>query len=112
MDKYLRTERTIQRANQYGNLVTTIKKPLKDSGVHHYMRDLRTLFKQAMTDFNDDSGIIRIAHYLFKKFKIGDPPETEKRNLKVEDLKVIRDIDPTLLKGRAALARDVFMLSF
>jgi len=56
------------------------------------MRDLRNLFKRAMDHFNDeDSGIIRISHYPFKKYKVGQYPLTENRYRDIHEFVLIRD---------------------
>jgi len=111
-EKYLRGERVIRRVNQLGKIVETNEKGLSDSGLHNHMRDLRTLFNAACNQFNnEDIGLIRIKHYPFKKYKIGSAPLTKKRNITIEELKIIKDCE-TIKGSRAELARDLFMLSF
>lgn len=111
-EKYLRTERKIIRLNQFNRPVTTVQKPLKDAGIHNYMRDLRGLFNHARKRYNRKSlGVIRIEHYPFEEFKIIDAPQTKKRNTQVKTLKDIRDCNPKS-DSRAELARDLFILSF
>ncbi|MFS2185578.1 site-specific integrase [Mucilaginibacter sp. Mucisp84] len=111
-ERFLRSKRIIKRINQFGKEVTTDCKGVTDSGVYNYMRDLRTLFNAAREKYNnEDLGIIKIPHYPFAKYKVGSPPQTQKRNV---PLKVIKSIRSCQLKpdGRAELARDLFMLSF
>lgn len=113
-EKHLRSERTIKRKNQFGKTVTTKKKPLSDVGVFDYMTNVRILFNAAINEFNDDEkDEVLIAHYPFRKYKLQKPPEPEKRNLKIEQIKAIAKISETELElGRTIFARDVFMLSF
>lgn len=111
-EKWLRKDRIMVRINQLGKSVETTEKGLKDSGIHNHMRDLRTLFNEARRLYNnEDLGIIKIKHYPFKKYKVGSPPLTVKRNNTIEEVRIIRDciIEPG---SRAELARDLYILSF
>jgi integrase len=111
-EKYLYTERTIKRTNQLKKEVTTIEKGISAGSLYNYMRDLRTLFNAARTKYNDEEiGIIRIPHYPFKKYKVGTPPATAKRNLKPVDLSKLFNAEP-VPNSRAELAKDLFTLSF
>lgn len=111
-EKWLRTERTMTRVNQLSKEVTTKEEGLKDAGIYCHMRDLRTLFNAACSKYNnEDLGIYRIKHYPFKKYKVGSPPPTKKRNITIEEIKIIRDCQ-VMPGSRAELARDLFMLSF
>lgn len=110
-EKYLRGKREIKRMNQ-GRLRNRVVKGMTDGAVHNHFRDLRILFKAAMKHFNKPQiGQIRIPYCPFDNYKIVDAPETRKRNLDVERIKLIRDckVEPG---SRAELARDLFMLSF
>lgn len=110
-EKHLRARREIKRMNQ-GKIRTRIVKGMTDGAVHNHFRDLRILFKAAMKYFNKPQiGEIRISYCPFDNYKIVDVPETRKRNLDVERIKLIRDckVEPG---SRAELARDLFMLSF
>ena len=110
--EYLQSRRKITRLNQFGRPVTVIHQPASDNTVGAYMTDIRTIFNSALVEFNDeDRGDIRITHYPFKKFKIVRTL-SEKRNVTAEDIIRIRSIAESELSGRAALGRDVFMLSF
>ncbi len=111
-ERYLRSERTMTRINQLGHEVTTKEKGLSDSGLHNQMRDLRTLFNAARDHYNnEDLGIYRIKHYPFKKYKVGSPPLTKKRNNTLEQVLTIRDC-VTKPGSRAELAKELYMLSF
>ena len=111
-ERYMRSERTMARVNQLGNEVTTKEKGLSDSGLHNQMRDLRTLFNAARDLYNnEDLGIYRIKHYPFKKYKVGSPPLTKKRNNTLEQVLTIRDC-VTTPGSRAELAKELYMLSF
>jgi integrase len=111
-EKYLRSPRTIKRPSNKGKIVEYEKEGVSDAGLHNQMRDLRLLFNACRNEYNDeDLGIIRIKHYPFKKYKVGQAPETENRNLTIEEIKAIRDSEAEP-GSRAELARDLFMLSF
>ncbi|TYP94449.1 integrase-like protein [Sphingobacterium allocomposti] len=111
-ERYLRTERTMTRYNQDNKPVVTTEKGLSDSGLHNHMRDLRTLFNAAREVYNnEDLGIYRIKHYPFKKYKVGSPPLTKKRNNTLEQVLTIRDC-VTIPGSRAELAKELYMLSF
>lgn len=111
-ERYLRSERTMTRYNQDNKPVVTTEKGLSDSGLHNHMRDLRTLFNAAREMYNnEDLGIYRIKHYPFKKYKVGSPPLTKKRNNTLEQVLIIRDC-VTIPGSRAELAKELYMLSF
>ena len=111
-ERYLKSERTITRINQLGKFVTTVSQPVSDTSLYNYMRDLRTLFNEALNHYNnEDLGIILIKHYPFKKYKVGSAPLTENRNNNLEEVIRIRDCK-VLPNTRAELARDLYMLSF
>ncbi|MBL1410019.1 tyrosine-type recombinase/integrase [Sphingobacterium faecale] len=111
-ERYLKTKRTLTRLNQFGQPVTTTVDGVKDATVHNYMRDLRTLFNEARRYYNnEDIGVYLINHYPFKKYKVGSPPLTKKRNNSLEQVLAIRDciVKPG---SRAELATELYMLSF
>jgi integrase len=111
-EKYLYTERTIKRISQLKKEVTTVEKGISAGSLYNYMRDLRTLFNAAREKYNDEEiGIIRILHYPFKKYKVGTPPATAKRNLKSVDIQKVIDAETTP-GSRAELAKELFTLSF
>jgi len=110
-EKYLRGKREIKRLNQ-GKLRARKINGMTDGAVHNHFRDLRIMFKAAMKHFNRPQiGQIRIPYCPFDNYKIVDTPETRKRNLDIEKIKIIRDckVEPG---SRAEMARDLFMMSF
>jgi hypothetical protein len=111
-ERFLKSERTVKRINQFGKPVTLISKAVSETALYNYMRDLRTLFNAAVDHYNnEDMGIILIKHYPFKKYKGGSAPLTENRNNNLEE--VIRIRDCKVIPGsRSGLARDLYMLSF
>lgn len=111
---YLRSERTMKRKNQLNKRVTITRAGLSDVSIIDYMTDIRTLFNAAVNEFNDDDrDQVKIFHYPFRKYKIKRPPEPEKRNLSVEQIREIRDVsDEKLELKRTIFARDIFLLSF
>ncbi|MBB6113018.1 hypothetical protein SAMN05421821_12747 [Mucilaginibacter lappiensis] len=102
----------MERKNQFGKTYTIEAKGVSDAGVHNYLRDFRGLFSAAMSYYNKPSlGITLITYNPFKEFRIIEPPQTRKRNIEIEQVKLIRDCK--VRKGsRAEMARDLFMLSF
>lgn len=111
-ERFLRTERTMVRINQFGNPVTITGKGVSNATIHNYMRDLRTLFNAARDYYNnEDMGLIRIKHYPFKKYKVGSAPPTKNRNNELEEVLKIRDC-VTKPGSRAELAKELYMLSF
>jgi len=72
-DRWLRTDRTMTRINQLQKEVTATGKGLKDDGTYAHMHDLRTLFNEACKKYNNkDLGIIKIKHYPFEVYKVGN----------------------------------------
>jgi hypothetical protein len=111
-EHYLRGERIMKRDNGQGGIKQTKLNGLSDSGLHNHMRDLRTLFNAARNLYNnEDLGIYRIKHYPFKKYKVGSPPLTRKRNNTLEQVRLVRDAICES-GSRAELAKDMYMLSF
>ncbi|WP_448104679.1 site-specific integrase [Pedobacter panaciterrae] len=110
-EAYLRKPRKIERLNQ-GKIKEYNKPGLGDGGIHNKMRDLRTLFNEARRKYNDEeTGIIKIKHYPFTKYKVGQAPRTKKRNLDMETIKLI--CGAVVKPGsRQELARDIFNFSF
>ncbi len=110
-EKHLRSERTIVRKNQFGNLIKTKRNPLSNTGIHDYMIDIQTLYNAAQEKYNDiDSGIAIIPNNPFKSYKIptADSVSSQKKNT---DIGKIRRIFNYKGKGRAKLGRDCYMLS-
>lgn len=111
-ERFLRSKRTIKRINQLNKEFTIQNEGVTDSGLYNYMRDLRTLFNAAREKYNDeDLGLNRIPHYPFRKYKVGSPPATKKRNISTRLITKIRDCI-TKENSRAELAKEFFMLSF
>jgi hypothetical protein len=113
LEEYLKSPHQFTRANQFGTPVTYTHNGLKN-GVIDIMSCIRKLFNAAKIEFNDeDRGDIRIANNPFSRYVVGKPKEeTDKRNLKIEDIIKIRDYDGITPGSRMELGRDVFMLSF
>jgi hypothetical protein len=111
-EKWLKTDRTMTRINQFGNEVTTTEKGMQTGGIYSHMRDLRTLFNEARKIYNnEDIGVVKIKHYPFKVYKIGAPPKTKKRNIPAEQILKLKNCT-VKTDSRAELARDLFLLSF
>jgi integrase len=113
-ESFLRTERKISRKNQLGKIVNVKHKPVSDTTIAGYMTDIRTIFNEAINEYNDDEkDEIRITHYPFKKYKFPVLSETRKRNISGEEILKILNVGNDELKlKRAILARDTFILSF
>lgn len=111
-EAYLRSERVMKRKNQFGKVFTITSPPLTDSGVSIHLSNLRILFNAARNHYNDeDRGIIRVAHYPFRKYKVIRRPESRKRSLTIGQVKEVMNAKPET-GSRAELAKDLFMLSF
>ena len=54
-EAYLLTKRTMKRKNQFGKTVTITRKGLAPVSIINYMTDIRTVFNDAMDEFNDVS---------------------------------------------------------
>jgi integrase len=112
-ERYLKGDRNLMRPSGQKGITKEIKtKGLSESGLYNHMRDLRTLFNAARTKYNnEDLGIYKIKHYPFKKYKIGSPPLTKKRNHSLEQIRTLRDCI-TKQGSRAEMAKELYMLSF
>lgn len=109
---YLKSDRKLTRINQLKKEVTTARTGLSRSGLFNHLRDLKTLFNAAVKYYNnDDFGVYRIKHNPFKHLKVDSPPITRKRNISIEQIKIIQNCQ-TKNGSRAELAKDLFMLSF
>jgi integrase len=111
---FLRRERTMKRKIRSGKIIETKSQGLSDVSIHDYMTAIRILFNAAIDEYNDeDRDEIRIKHYPFRKYKLQKIPESQKRNLTVEQIRAIANVpENKLIKHRNIIARDVFMLSF
>lgn len=111
-EKYLRGPKTMTRTDQFGRLIISNGKPLGDASVHNYLRDFQGIFSAAIAFYNKPYlGLIPIKFNPFENYKIVEAPETEKRNIEVENIIKIRDCE-VVKGGRAELARNLSMLSF
>lgn len=109
---YLKSDRRLTRVNQLKKEVITSRTGLSRSGLFNHIRDLKTLFNAAIKYYNnDDFGVYRIKHNPFKNLKLDSPPITRKRNISIEQIKVIQNCQ-TKNGSRAELAKELFMLSF
>lgn len=73
-----------------------------------YIRSIKALFYDAIEDLNKDGEEYIIKHNPFKKIKI-ETEQTKFRNIELEPLKKIRDIE---LTGIHEIVRDICMLIF
>jgi site-specific recombinase XerD len=78
------------------------------SSINIYIRSLRALFNDAKDEYNKDGMEEVIVHDPFRKLKVGTEL-TKFRNIDIEYLKKIRDIE---LTGAQEVARDMSMLMF
>lgn len=110
--EYLQTERKVTRKDRFGKPYTQTLRPM-GNGINNYMRDIRALFNDAMEEFNGEDNNDRvITHYPFKKYKIPKPTPAEKKSVKAEVIKKIRDYKPTEKEELMSLGQEVFMLAF
>lgn len=111
-EKYLRKERAITRPDKYGMPTTRTVKGMENTGLHNHMRDLRTLFNEAVKKYNNKSlGIIRIPHDPFEGYTLPKLLKGKKKKLDRPRVLAIRDC-PAETGTRLELTRDLFMLSF
>jgi integrase len=115
-EEYLRSERKVTRSNNPGKTIALTLKPVGDTGIKDYMTKLHGFYKEAMRQFND-RGMVRVPYDPFEKYVMPKQLATRNRNLEIDAIKAIRDC-PDVAIGkykrvkRAALGRDLFMLSF
>jgi len=92
--KFLTTERTITRLDQFKKPYERVVKGLSNNGLHNHMRDLRTLFNNIKEFYNDeDLDIVIVKHYPFKKYKLPNKIANEKPKLTVKQVKSIWDCE-------------------
>lgn len=85
-------------------------KPLQARSIVNYLEAIRSLFKSAMDEYNDeDLDIVRIPHYPFAKVKM-PKFKRKKKNVGINEIKQIRDHKPKT--EREEIAKDVFMIMF
>ena len=98
-----------------------LKKPIRmyaiekgnrsNQSIVNIIRDVKTIFSLMKNRYNDyDSGIMVIPNDPFKIFKPVIPKKSRNKNLTVEQIKAIRDIE--LEFSADIISRDIFMLSF
>jgi len=82
------------------------------NGAETYMSRFRVIFNKGREQYNDDDrGIIRIANYPFKKYKITQPLGSARDScLTVEQMQMFINYKPVL--NRSKLAKDMFLLQF
>jgi site-specific recombinase XerD len=80
------------------------------NGINNYMRMFRALFNKARDSYNDEnSGVIAIPHYPFKKYQIPKPKlKTREHCISVEELKMFINYKPE--NEGEKLAKDMFLL--
>ena len=113
-EKHIREEPTYKGLRSGVSIPT--KQPKGGRAVSLYMSHLRTLFKAAKLEYNDeDRGIINIPLSPFSRYKIPDINASEHRVLTIEQIQEIINIPYMDRKNDDStfnLAKDVFMLSF
>lgn len=110
---YLRSERVVTRPNQTGRTTSTVNEPLSDVSVNNYLRDMRTMYNVIVESLDEESmNEALIRHNPFRKFKIQQRAVTSsERTITVDELRRMMATEMPG-DGRAALARDVYVLSF
>jgi integrase len=80
------------------------------NGINNYMRMFRALFNKARNRYNDeDSGVLAIPHYPFKKYQLPKPKlKTKEHHLSNEELKMLINYQPK--NEGESLAKDMFLL--
>jgi integrase len=92
-EEHLKTPRTMLRPDQFGKIRSIYSKGVTEGGLHNHMRDLRTIFKDAVKFYNNkEKGIEIIKHYPFENYKVVDTPENSKPKLTIDQIKQIRDL--------------------
>lgn len=83
-----------------------------EGGVNNYMRSFRSIFNKARDTYNDeDSGIFRIPHYPFRKYKIPKlATKSKKHLLTIDELKMF--INYKHFTAGEEFAKDMFLLMF
>lgn len=115
-EAFLRSGNDIERVRPNGSSVTYKGRVTSNSTIGEYMVKLKTIYKEAMKEYNDRGRIV-IPYNPFDKYDIPQREETKSRNLDIEIIKAIRDC-PDFSAGLRRktnipiIARDVAMLSF
>ena len=79
----------------------------KINSIAVYMRYIRSMFNLAIDEYNVNAAAPVILNYPFRKHKI-ETAETANRNLSIDLIRAIRDLDPT--NKREEITRDIFTL--
>ena len=113
---FLRSGSNIERTRVDGINVTYKGRVTSNSTIGEYMVKLKTIYKEAMKEYNDRGRIV-IPYNPFDKYDIPQREETKSRSLDIEIVRSIRDC-PDFLAGLRRktdipiIARDVAVLSF
>lgn len=84
---------------------------MTETAIANYLGKIKQIFRAAMDEYNDEEiGKMVIVYYPFRKFKMPKISQPEKRNLKVDVIKAIRDTPDGISKA-VSFGRDIFMLS-
>ena len=83
---------------------------ISQAGVRLYIGIIQRLFNLAKIEYNDeDRGLIRIANNPFAKYKLPSVPQTRKRALSPETIRVIKTLKITVTMHGTLFTRDVFL---
>lgn len=104
-ETFLLSPRLLKRINAYGDVTETKEPPVSSRTLFNYMNAIKAVFNAARLEYNnEDTGDIRIPFYPFRTYKIPSAPKSKKRNLKIDKIHHIMEVE--------SFARDVFMISF
>ena len=84
-----------------------LKKGHKINSIAVYMRYIRSMFNDAIDEYNVNIGDPKILNYPFRKFKI-ETEATQNRNLPIETIKAIRHFK--VISKREEITKDIFVL--
>ncbi|MDR3132849.1 MAG: site-specific integrase [Prevotellaceae bacterium] len=106
---------TVDFLNRYSHWMLTAQgrdgKGVKGRGLQLYLGHLNHLFRLAERVYNNKRERVFLVFNPFDDYKIPKPAMPEKRAITLEQLRRIRDYQPTAGE-REELAHDIFMLSF
>jgi integrase len=84
---------------------------LTETAIANYIGKIKQIFRAATDEFNNEEiGAILIPNNPFRKFKMPKISQPQKRNVKLDVIKAIRDAGD--LKRSRLFGRDMFMLTF
>lgn len=109
---YLKTDRIIERKNQFGKIVKVKKQGVTNT--YNKLKDFKTLFNEAKNHYNnEDFGINPIPHSPFQSIDVVKPLIRKKAYTIAEITRLYKLFDKySLLTKREKLALDMFFLSF